>query len=106
MSNYAYAGFSQPCRDRRQKSDRLERRMNRQGDQTRCKLVTETEAFGFLSSQDKCRSLALTEGEERPRCHRDFRLFRNRAEHENARLHFRFHAGQEHLKIDFAGDSQ
>jgi hypothetical protein len=45
---YAYSGFSQPCRDRCQKTDPLKRGMNGQSDQARYKLVSETQAFGFL----------------------------------------------------------
>src|SRR5579871_671486 len=103
---HAYSGFCQPRGDRCQKTDRLKRGMNGQSDQTRCKLVSETQAFGFLLPDDKRHSLAFTESKERPGRRWNFRLFRNRAKYENARLHFRFHAGQECLKIEFACHSQ
>jgi hypothetical protein len=98
---HAYSGFSEPRGDRCQKTDRLKRGMNGQSDQTRNKLVSEAQSFGFLLPDDKCRPLALTESKERPGRRWNFRLLQNRTKYENARLHFRFHAGQECLKIEF-----
>ena len=61
----------------------------------------ETNAFGFVSRDHEGGAFRFAEGEHRRDGGRKFCVFGNRAEHENAVVHFGLHVPQQRREVAF-----